>query len=71
MKVAVLSSVFCLFSSLVSSRAVPAAEAEASSIEARLAVIYTAAPSLMVSIKEEWPTTAFGPVSIPVVQRVS
>lgn len=71
MKVAVLSSVFCLFSGLVSSRAVPAAEAEASVLEARLVVVYTAAPALMVPIKEQWPTTAFGAVSIPAIERVS
>lgn len=71
MKVAVLSSVLCLLTGLVSSRALPAAEAEASAIEARLVVLYTAAPSLMVPIKEETPNTPVGAVSIPAVQRVS
>lgn len=71
MKVAILTSALCLFSGLVSCRAVPAAEADVSVIEARFNVVYTAAPSLMIPIKEESPNTAYGATSMPVVQRVS
>lgn len=70
MKVTILASALCLFSGLVSSRALPAAEADASIIEARMNVVYTAAPSLMIPIKDKWPNTAFGPTNMPEIQRV-
>lgn len=70
MKVAILTSALCIFSSLVSSRAVSAAEADVSVIKAR-AVTATILPSLIVLIKEEWPNTAFGQSNTAEVFRVS
>jgi len=64
MKVAIFTSVFCLFSGLVSSVAIPA---EAPTIEAR--TIATISPSLSVPIYEDSPDYAGGNQSYAIVSR--
>lgn len=68
MKVAVFTSVLCLFSGLVSSRAVPTAEGDVSIIEAR-SVVLTIQPSLFVVIAE-YPAD-IPAVPTPMVSKVS
>lgn len=69
MKAAIFTSAFCIFSGFVSSLAVPAPDADVSVIEAR--AVTTIQPSLIISIEEQNPDTAFGPSSIAVVSKVS
>lgn len=70
MKVSIFASVLCLFSGLVSSLAVPAAEPEAGNIKAR-GVAATIYPSLLVPIFEDHPNVAFGSYYFAEVKRVS
>ncbi|KAL0637933.1 hypothetical protein Q9L58_003011 [Maublancomyces gigas] len=69
MKAAIFTSALCIFSGFVSSLAVPAPDADASAIEAR--AVTTIQPSLIITIEEANPDTAFGPTSVAVVSKIN